>query len=325
MAILLHNNGYGNSSWLNALSQLMPNEDIVLLEDVKNTADKSDIEFALVWDFPLGELSSYPNLRAIFLLGAGTEHIDNEHTLPHVPVVRLIDPDVVRDMCAYSLYWVMHLQRNYDVYRQQQTQSHWQRYEYLPASEYKVTVLGLGQIGLKVADAIAKNGFKVGGWDKYPQQLDSIDCFHGDQQLKEALRDTHVLINCLPLTSDTNQFIDKQVLGLLPQGANLINISRGAVINDQDLLESLESKHINTAVLDAHSIEPLPESSPYWKHPQVIITPHVSGTTYARSAAKVVVANIERVKNAEQPFPLHIPPCHKQGKQIQANDQKDVS
>lgn len=96
----------------------------------------------------------------------------------------------------------------------------------------------------------------------------------------------------------------------MPQGANIINISRGAVINDQDLLDSLETKQINTAVLDAHSVEPLPESSLYWNHPQVLITPHVSGTTYARSAAKVVVANIERIENGEAAFPLHIPPCH---------------
>lgn len=163
MAILLHNNGYGNSAWLSVLSDLLPNEKIVLLEDAFDSSNKADIEFALVWDFPLGELVSYSNLRAIFLLGAGTEHIDKEQALPHVPVVRLIDPEVVRDMCAYSLYWVMHLQRNYEIYRQQQKQAHWQRHEYLPANEYHVTVLGLGQIGLKVAENLAENGFKVGG------------------------------------------------------------------------------------------------------------------------------------------------------------------
>lgn len=310
MAILLHNNGYDNTAWLDALSDLLPNEKIVLLTSDFDSTDKTEIEFALVWDFPLGELITYPNLRAIFLLGAGTEHIDREKILPQVPVVRLIDPEVVRDMRAYSLYWVMHLQRNYEIYRLQQIQAHWQRHEYLPTSEYQITVLGLGQIGLKVAECMVENGFKVRGWDKSPQQHDSITCFHGIQQLADALSEADILINCLPLSPNTSGFIDKQKLNFMPQGANIINISRGAVINDSDLLDSLETKQINSAVLDAHSVEPLPESSPYWNHPQVIVTPHVSGTTYARSAAKVVVANIERIENGEAAFPLHIPPCH---------------
>lgn len=310
MATLIHNNGYSDTAWLNALSELLPNEKLVLLDDDFDSADRAEIEFALVWNFPLGELITYPNLRAIFLLGAGTEHIDREKALPKVPIVRLIDPEVVRDMCAYSLYWVMHLQRNYEIYLQQQKQAYWLRHEYLAASEYHITVLGLGQIGLKVAECIADNGFKVSGWDKSPKQHDTITCFHGNQQLADALSDTHTLINCLPLSRDTSGFIDKRRLNLMPQGANIINISRGAVINDLDLLDSLETKQINSAVLDAHIIEPLPESSPYWNHPQVIVTPHVSGTTYARSAAKVVVENIERIENGEAPFPLHTPLCH---------------
>lgn len=310
MAILLHNHGYDDASWLAALAALLPDEKIMLLDELTD-ANKAQIEFALVWDFPLGGLVTFPKLRAIFLLGAGTEHIDREQALPQVPVVRLIDPAVVRDMCAYSLYWVMHFHRNYGIYRQQQKQSHWQRHEHLPSNAYQVSVLGLGQIGLRVAEYLATNGLKVTGWDRNPITHDAIQCFHGRPQLPDALKESHVLINCLPLSADTQGFIDKQTLNLLPTGAKLINISRGGVVNDTDLLDALENGQLEHAVLDAHTVEPLPETSPYWHHPRVVVTPHAAGATYARSAAQVVVANIERMNKGEQAFPLHIPHCQK--------------
>lgn len=310
MAILLNNNGFDNACWKAVLSDLLTEERIVLMDD---TFANDEIEFALVWDHPLGDLKNYPNLRAIMMLGAGTEHIDQEIQLPSVPVVRLIDPAVVSDMCAYSLYWVMHFHRSFEVYRQQQKQSQWLRHDYLPACNYHVTVLGLGQIGLKVAEQLAQNGYKVSGWDQQVKKHDAIQCFHGDKQIATALENTHVLINCLPQTAETKHFINQQILDLMPPGANLINISRGAVINDQDLLNSLEQQQISTAVLDAHCIEPLPETSPYWQHPDVVVTPHIAGATYARSAAKVIVANIERIRKGEDPYPLHTPPCHKTG------------
>ncbi|KXF81892.1 Rossmann-fold NAD(P)-binding domain-containing protein [Enterovibrio coralii] len=108
MAILLNNVGYGNAPWLRALQALLPDEDVLTPDD---DISPEEVEFALVWDHPLGDLHRYPNLKAILLLGAGTEHIDRETCLPPVPVVRLIDPDVVMEMARYALYWVLHFHR----------------------------------------------------------------------------------------------------------------------------------------------------------------------------------------------------------------------
>ncbi|WP_051563858.1 2-hydroxyacid dehydrogenase [Enterovibrio calviensis] len=306
MAILLNNVGYGNAPWRNALGELLP-DDVVLTPEDAITPD--DVEFALVWDHPLGDLNRYPNLKAILLLGAGTEHIDRETYLPSVPVVRLIDPDVVMEMARYALYWVLHFHRGFDSYQAQQAAQYWHRHQVPTASEFGVTVLGLGQIGAKVAAFIASNGFRVNGWDAAPKSVSGVETFSGADALSDAFEHASVVVNCLPLTMQTHHFLNTHTLSLLPTDAVLVNISRGDVIDEKAVLQFIRQKRIKGAVLDAHSIEPLPSTSALWQHPNVWITPHIAGATKAQSAAKIVVENITRIRNGEAPFPQHLPPC----------------
>lgn len=311
MSILLNNHGYDNAPWHQALTTLLPEQTVHVFDQVDDIdAIADDIEYAVIWNHPQGDLQRYPKLKGILLLGAGTEHIDADPHLPSLPVVRLVDPDVLHDMSLYALYWVMDQHRLFGRYREQQQQQHWQRYNICPPADYCVTVLGLGAVGKAVAKQLQLNGFFVNGWDRLPQQLDAIHCYHGATQFGDALQKTDVLINCLPLTAETHHFIDAEKLNQLPRGANLINISRGSVIDDNALLNALNTGHISHAVLDAFAEEPLPTSSPYWQHTHVTVTPHMSGATYARSAAALVAANIERIERGETPFPLHYPPSH---------------
>ncbi|CZF82957.1 Glyoxylate/hydroxypyruvate reductase A [Grimontia celer] len=308
MAILLNNMGYGNAPWHQMLSELLPDDRIVLPDD---DFSPTDIEFALVWDHPHGDLVRYPNLQAIMLLGAGTEHIDQEVSLPMVPIVRLVDPAVVMDMARYALYWVLHFQRQFDVYSQQERAAHWERHDATMPKHFPVTVLGLGQIGGKVAQHIALSGFCVKGWDAEPKQIEGVCSLAGAERLEEALAHAEIVVNCLPLNPSTHHLLDDNTLGFLPNGARVVSISRGAVIDETALVDALDSDRLSAAVLDAHQTEPLPSSSPLWQHPKVTVTPHISGATLASSAAKVVVENINRTRKGELPQPLHLPPCHK--------------
>lgn len=313
MSILLNNQGYDNNTWYQALTELLPEEHVYVYNRVPSIDEIADeIEYAVIWNHPPGDLQRYPNLKGILLLGAGTEHIDQDTNVPDLPIVRLIDPEVLQDMALYTLYWVMNLHRRYDIYRQQQQDSTWLRHDICMPSDYSITVLGLGAVGKTVASRLRSNGFTVRGWDAYPQQLEHVECFSGKGALPEALSHTDVLVNCLPLNPATRYFIDRDVLGQLPKGAALINISRGDVIHDDDLLSALDSEHLSAAVLDAFTVEPLPENSPYWHHPKVTVTPHMSGATYARSAARLIVENIQRIERGENPFPLHQHPSQQQ-------------
>jgi len=306
MSILLNNHGYENDSWYQALSQTLPNQTIIRYDQVSDIEKVRDqIRYAVIWNHPTKDLQYYPNLKGILLLGAGTEHLENDSTLPEVPIVRLIDPEVLKDMGLYSLYWVMNHQRLYDCYRQQQRNTHWQRHDICQSQDYQVTVLGLGAVGIEVAQVLIRNGFNAKGWDASPRAIADLETYHGKQQLADALTDADTVVNCLPLNKGTQSFIDAELLGLFKHSTQLVNISRGAIIDDDALLYALDSDQLDRAILDVFAVEPLDQQSRYWEHPKVTVTPHMSGATYARSSAKLIAANILRIENAEKPFPLY--------------------
>lgn len=304
MAILLNNNGGENQSWADALASHLPEIAVQIYPDI---SDASAIEYAVVWHHPHGDLNNYPNLKAILVLGAGMDHIDQESSLPDVPIVRLVDPTVGDEMSQYVLYWVMHFQRGYERYRAQQSEQHWQRHMTPFSRHYRVSVLGAGLIGRVVSERLAANGFCAQSWSRSHKEIDQVKSFSGKQGLQDMLAVTDVLVNCLPLNTATKHLLNRRTLSILPEGASVINLSRGAVIEDQALIELLDSGHIASAALDTFSVEPLPKASPYWERENVFITPHMSGSTYPLLASKVIADNIKRVEKGEQPFPIYTP------------------
>jgi len=311
VAILLHNNGYGDHEWHQALSHALPEHNIVRFVDGPlSKAQCAEIEFAVIWDHPVGDLANYPNLQGVLLLGAGTERLDRDSSVPLVPIARLIDPAVLQDMAHYALYWVMDLQRGYLQYRAQQALSQWHRHPSRAVADFQVTVLGLGPVGSAVAQQLQLNGYQVKGWSKSQHHLKGIECFHTTEQLPTALHNTDVLINCLPLNSNTEQFIDAQLLSKLPKGASLISISRANVLSEQALFDCLASAHVQRAILDVFEQEPLSKNAPHWQHPQITVTPHISGATYARTAAILIAADIRKIQRNEQPSYPHQHPAH---------------
>lgn len=307
MSIFVNNSAGESASWVKSLAQQLPDHEVLEFADVK---DKSAVEYAVIWHHPHGDLATYPNLKAVLNLGAGTDHLDQDYALPQVPYVRLIDPDVGKDMAHYVLYWVMHFHRFYERYRAQSRSAHWQRHEMPRSQDYRVTVLGQGRIGGYISQQLALNDFASQGWNRSAKSLPGVTAFTAQAGLLEVLPNTDVLVNCLPLNEQTRGMFDLARLSQLPFGAKLINISRGGIIDDDALLELIKSGHIAGAALDTFSQEPLASDSPFWKLPNVFVTPHMSGATYAKTAALVVADNIRRIERGEAPYPIHQPPAH---------------
>ena len=306
MSVMVNNVGGDNAEWKHALSALLPELSVYAYPEIP---DKSQIKYAAVWYHPHNDLLQYPNLKAVLVLGAGTDHIDQAPALPDVPIVRLIDPAVGTDMSQYVLYWTMHFQRGYETYRKQQLEKVWQRYEYPLAKRFTVTVLGAGLIGSFIAQQIALCGFNAQVWSRSPREdvSDDITYHHGEQGLQGALSNTNVLVNCLPLKPQTRGLIDADLLQRLPIGGYFINVSRGAVVNEEDLIEALNTKHLQAAAIDAATTEPLSEAHPFWTTPNLFVTPHMSGATYTRTAARVLADNIKRMERGDDPFPIYTP------------------
>jgi len=310
MAILFNVHNSDFATWVEAIGAYLPDKPVYCYPDIPNP---KEIEYAIIWNHPHGDLLNYPNLKAVLLLGAGTDFIDNDPAMlalqPRVPLVRLLDPDVGNDMAQYACYWAMHFHRRYEDYRIQSTQQLWLRHEVKRTIDTRVSVLGLGVIGSFIAERVAVNGFCAQAWSRNAKAVDNVNCYSGETGLQTMLSNTHILINCLPLNAGTRHLLNYQRLSLLPAGSFVINVSRGAVVDDTALLALLDSGHIAGVALDTFEHEPLSAKSPLWsaqaRHKNVHITPHISGATYAKSAAKVLTDNILRMEQGEAPFPIH--------------------
>lgn len=259
--------------------------------------DRGEIDVALVWAPPAGELKRYPNLKAILSLGAGVDHIFKDPDLPRgVPIARLVDPMLTRLMSEYVLLCVLRHHREFDVFERHQR---WRRWEYRfppDASKRRVGVMGLGVLGADAAAKLVANGFAVRGWSRRPKRIEGVEGFHGRRQLARFLNGTDILVCLLPLTGATRGLLDRRLFAEMPKGAVLVNPSRGALLIDDDLIAALDRGHLAGATLDVFHREPLPKSSPFWRHPRIFVTPHIAAAGYPRTAAPGVAENIRRAR-----------------------------
>ena len=286
--------------WVPALQENLPGIEIRVSPDL---GDPAEIDYALVWKPPTGMLAGLPNLKAIFSIAAGIDHILADAERPaHLPIVRMADPYLRAMMTEYAVYAVLHYHRNMGDYRVDQANEVWDRRWPLYTPETVVGILGIGAIGADCAAAFRALGFDVHGWSRTPKQLDGVTCHHGPAGLSDMLRQTRYLVCVLPLTDATRDIINRKTLAQLPAGAVVVNIGRGGHVVDADLLAALDSDHLGGAFLDVFNDEPLPKGHPYWRHPKVMTTPHVAGELVPRSCAKAVAANLRRHLAGE---PMH--------------------
>jgi glyoxylate/hydroxypyruvate reductase A len=301
MALLFSYAGADPSVWRAHFLKHLPGLDFRVFPDI---GDPKDIDYAAVWMHPQGDLRNYPNLKAILSFGAGVEHIIRDGLLPAgVPIVRLVDHEVAKDMAMHVLHWIIHFHRNYHLYLADQACTKWSRYPHRSPQTRRVGFLGMGAMGTIAAKVALEMGFRVSGWGLDPVQLDNVEFFEGNGALAAFLAQTDILVNVLPLTDETRGLLNASRLALLPAGACVINVSRGPVLVEEDLIAALDSDHLGAAALDVFQTEPLPEQSGLWRHPKVFVTPHVAGVNYPDSAAKLMVENILRIEAGEQPFP----------------------
>jgi glyoxylate/hydroxypyruvate reductase A len=282
--------------WRAELQARIPGLDVRIWPD---TGDPAEIDVALVWRPPPGELARYPNLKAILSLAAGIDGLIADTELPDVPIARMVDPSLTRTMTEYVLLAVLRHHREFDRFERAQRAREW-AYAFPPqAAERRVGLMGLGELGSAAARALVAHGFQVLGWSRSPKALDGVISFPGRGELHAFLHRTEILVCLLPLTADTAGILDAATFAELPHGACVINVARGQHLVENDLIEALDAGHLGGATLDVFREEPLPRGSPLWDHPKVLVTPHVASYSLAATAADGVAANIRRVSAGE--------------------------
>jgi glyoxylate/hydroxypyruvate reductase A len=302
MALLFKSDIDRGESWRRALLELEPGLDLREWPEVGNPAD---IDYALVWQPPPGELKSYPNLKAIFSIGAGIDHLSSDPELPAgVPVVRMVEPGLTAGMTEFVLMSVLYHHRFMLDYAAQARAHVWREIDQVPAWDRRVGIMGLGVLGGDAAEKLVALGFDVAGWSNSPKDLPGVTSFHGTDGFPPFLSRSDILVCLLPLTPETTDILDARAFAALPRGASLISVGRGPQVVEEDLLAALESGQLDGATLDVFRDEPLPADSPFWDHPRVVVIPHVASMTIARGACEFVIDNIRRFE-AGQPL-LHV-------------------
>lgn len=275
--------------WLQHLQAAMPEEKIITLDQAQ---DASAIEIALVANPPAGILEHFPNLKWIQSLWAGVENLLADKTLPDIPICRLIDPDLSQAMAETVVASVMGLHRYFDIFKAQQQKKLWAQRPSRSTRDCRVTVLGLGEMGRVSAVSLASLGFSVRGWSRSKKKLKDIETYQGIDGLKQAVDQTDILVNLLPLTDQTKGILNRNFFQYLAPEACLVNFGRGAHLIEADLLEYLDKGSIRHAVLDVFSVEPLQKDHVFWEHPRVSVLPHIAATTNPVSASAVIAKNI---------------------------------
>ncbi|MDA7961308.1 MAG: glyoxylate/hydroxypyruvate reductase A [Gammaproteobacteria bacterium] len=259
--------------------------------------DPAEIDYALVWKPKPGALAAFPNLKIIFSIGAGIDHLLGEDVLPRgLPVVRMVERALTAGMTEYVLYHVLRFHRFMPQYEAGRREGAWREIPQTPAWRRRVGLLGLGVLGADAARALAALGFDVAGWSRGEKNIRGVASHHGARGLREMLARSEILVCLLPLTAQTENILNAETFAQLPKGAFVINAARGGHCMEEDLLAALDSGHLAGAALDVFKTEPLEKSSPLWRHPRVYITPHIASMTVPATAAEHVMENIRRFR-----------------------------
>ena len=295
MALLFRSTVDSAARWQAQLARLTQQLDIRVWPEIGNPME---IDYALVWRPEPGFLASLPSLKLILSLGAGVDHLLGDPQLPrHIPIVRLVDPHMTDAMSEYVVLQVLRLHRRDLDYRAQQEAGIWRELDQQNAAARRVGILGLGELGQDAAKKLKALGFDVAGWSRSEKNLGGIASYAGAAGFAPLLSRSEILICLLPLTTETEGILNANTLALLPKGAALVNAARGAHLVEEDLLAALASGQISTAVLDVFREEPLPAGHPFWRHPRVIVTPHVAAFTNPTTAAPIILDNIRRFED----------------------------
>ncbi len=240
----------------------------------------------------LTDFTPFDRCKGVLSLWAGVETIAPNASLTQ-PLARLVDVGLTQGMVEWVTGHVLRHHLGMDRYIKNDKRE-WAFSVPPLAQERQVTILGLGELGSACATALASLGFSVTGWSRSAKSISGIRSLSGEASLDQALQSAEILILLLPLTAQTENLLNEQRLAQLPKGAIVINPGRGALINDEDLLNMLDQGQVSHATLDVFRVEPLPADHRYWTHPHVTVTPHIASATRPETAVRQIAENIRR-------------------------------
>jgi glyoxylate/hydroxypyruvate reductase A len=296
MTFLYKANATRGMEWARFFAARAPDLPFRLWPDV---GDAADVRYLAAWMPPDNIATTFPNLELVFSVGAGVDQFDVSQLPSHVPLIRMLEPGIAEGMVEYVTMAVLALHRDLLHYIAQQREQSWREIRITQAAKRRVGVMGLGLLGQAVLERLKPFGFPLAGWNRSPRTIQGVNCFAGGQALSEFLAQTDILVCMLPLTDETRGILNASLFERLPRGAQLVNVGRGGHLVEADLVAALERGLLSAAVLDVAEHEPLPAGHPFWRHPRILLTPHIASMTTPEAAVEFVLDTIGRHRRGE--------------------------
>ena len=296
----------GMDGWMDTIANALPEAQCRFWQE----GDNDHADYALVWRPPAAMLRGRQALKGIFNLGAGVDAIlELADALPaEVPLIRVDDGGMAIQMAEYVTHALLGYYRRFAHYQQQASQKAWQPLSRNHKQDFSVGILGLGVLGMRIADAVRHFEFPLNGWSRTQKDAPGMRCYAGEDGLDAFLRASRVLVCILPLTAETTGILNRENLQKLQtgtqhakgsQGAYVINVARGGHLVEDDLLALVKTGQIAGATLDVFEQEPLPTAHPFWQDARITITPHVSAASVHKDTIQQISDKIRALQRGE--------------------------
>lgn len=236
--------------------------------------EPQDVDVAIIWLSVPENLSDFVNLKLLLTSGSGIDHLVKQGKLPNVPTVRLVDYKLRNKVADYVLTTV-------NDYKEAIHIKH--------TSEITVGLLGVGLIGTASYHKLRKAGYNVNCWVRSNKNREIDNIYIGTSQLKDFVKKCNVLVCQLPLTEKTHHILNMEMFDLMPKDGYIINVGRGAHLNETDLISAIQTGKLKGACLDVFKVEPLPEDSFLRNQSGITLTPHIAGGIFPEEQAKYAI------------------------------------
>ena len=293
--VLIKLGGESADDYIEEMHRLEPRLKIREWPDV---GSPGEVDIAMVWKMPHGELAKFPNLKLIISMAAGVDHVLSDPDRPKgVPIVRVTDPHMARSMGHWFLMNILRLHRETAHFDNLRAEKIWPPEIAFDTDAISVGILGLGYLGTHVAQMLKAVGLRVQGWSRTQKNLDGIQSFSGKVGLDQMLSNTNYLACLLPNTPATEGIMSLNCFNKMPRGSYVLNAGRGSQLVEADLLQALDNGQIKGAALDVFETEPLPRDHPFWTDTRILMTPHHAAEVFLPAAAQTFLKNIYSIRN----------------------------
>ena len=250
------------------------------------------------------------SLKWIQSLGSGVDGIADRPTLPADVLLTSGRGAQAHPVSETALAFMFALGRDFTRLRRNQDERRWQRWAPALLRGKRVVIVGLGTIAEVLAEKCRVLGMCVEGVSRRGDAVPGFDRVHPRSDLAEAASAADYLVLLTPYDASTHHLVDATVLSRMRPTAFLINVARGAVVDESSLVDALQRGAIAGAGLDVFAVEPLPSHSPLWSLPNVIVSPHMAGLNqgYAAELLPILITNIRAFLNGDQGSMLNTVP-----------------